>query len=480
MTVFFLNNTTLWPRLTVAACLFLLCCGDCSADDTSKNPRPSEKDLPKTLSYHQPTGLPEDVAETGKEDTDRPLFAHFAWQSFIALNWPADINARNSPQVEKALGAPSQRVVWETWKSIYELYPESSQGPLPTDWNDFSGATSLSVPAPNLAIKQLPYAKDSINAGKAKLLRTLTRFPTTAIGGLFDFPLIDINHNFVRYETRVNQSAYNHVFLNKFYLDQQLRAADPKATAFPIGSINVKAAWKELSAAELKSGRFYSVKASALTDIGSGEVGLTEIDAGLIGLHIVTKTSKQDNWIWSTFEHIDNLHGEHHGADLPASFLSANLSANMANVNKATLSRALTSNGSFPDYAQRVPALIARIEPINKDIAKINDQYRSHSQISNTVWKNYRLIGVQWPIHNGRIDATQDGARVFEKFQPKELANVTLETFAQRGSCLNCHLSARQPYCDDLIFHLKEKPLFVVRPSANSANRAETPKSQSP
>jgi hypothetical protein len=51
-----------------------------------------------------------------------PDFDNFAWRAFIALNWPARLDAeRGIPDRGKSLGDPGPRV-WETFKSRYELF----------------------------------------------------------------------------------------------------------------------------------------------------------------------------------------------------------------------------------------------------------------------------------------------------------------------------------------------------------------------
>src|SRR4051794_17276860 len=73
----------------------------------------------------------------------------------------------------------------------------------------------------------------------------------------------------------------------------------------PTGSITVKAAWREVRPGE-NTDRYYQADALALVP-SSGQCEKRSFV--LIGLHIVHKTPGRPQWIWSTFEHIDNLDG---------------------------------------------------------------------------------------------------------------------------------------------------------------------------
>jgi hypothetical protein len=61
----------------------------------------------------------------------------------------------------------------------------------------------------------------------------------------------------------------------------------------------------------------------------------------------------------------------------------------------------------------------------------VNAAYRNHCQIKDTVWKNYRLVAIQWPLPPGNV---------LDQFFPSVgVANVTMETYHQTSGCINCH-----------------------------------------
>src|SRR5205085_343313 len=72
--------------------------------------------------------------------------------------------------------------------------------------------------------------------------------------------------------------------------------------------IFLKAAWKTLSDEEEHSGRFHTARAFLFTP-GSADLQSTcvgPVPVGLVGLHIVQKTAGFPQWIWATFEQVDN------------------------------------------------------------------------------------------------------------------------------------------------------------------------------
>ena len=60
----------------------------------------------------------------------------FAWQQFVALNWPALAGMRGVPDTSKMIGQPGN-VVWHTWKTPDEIFYSNGQAPPP--WNVYGG-----------------------------------------------------------------------------------------------------------------------------------------------------------------------------------------------------------------------------------------------------------------------------------------------------------------------------------------------------
>ena len=57
-------------------------------------------------------------------------FDFFSWQSFVALNWPADPQNRGFPNTAATIGGPGP-VVWETFNEKYEVFQAGNPPPPP-------------------------------------------------------------------------------------------------------------------------------------------------------------------------------------------------------------------------------------------------------------------------------------------------------------------------------------------------------------
>lgn len=74
-----------------------------------------------TVSSKSPCDHPE------MSSLDGTRLARFAWNIFIAMNWPAKDpfdtpSSRGVPDTSKAFGAQADAVVWDTWRETRELF----------------------------------------------------------------------------------------------------------------------------------------------------------------------------------------------------------------------------------------------------------------------------------------------------------------------------------------------------------------------
>jgi len=83
------------------------------------------------------------------------------------------------------------------------------------------------------------------------------------------------------------------------------RQGDP----FDTGSTEIKAAWRLLTARDTPAirARYYVVNGAQVFNVGTRKC--EKQDIALVGFHIVTKTPDRPQWIWSTFEQVDNVPG---------------------------------------------------------------------------------------------------------------------------------------------------------------------------
>src|SRR5262249_54706870 len=75
-----------------------------------------------TISPNFPSDVP-----GGAPNASLQTAAAFAWQEFIALNWPAKAGVRDTPDPAQKFGAPTTGpLVWHTYRAKNEIFPGSN------------------------------------------------------------------------------------------------------------------------------------------------------------------------------------------------------------------------------------------------------------------------------------------------------------------------------------------------------------------
>ena len=95
----------------------------------------------------------------------------------------------------------------------------------------------------------------------------------------------------------------------KAYLAQNQASPPPDSSQYvslPNGTIETKAAWRPLNAAEAKSGRFHMQRVRFYEASGSGYC-YRDATWGLVALHIIQKTPSAPYFVYATFEQADNI-----------------------------------------------------------------------------------------------------------------------------------------------------------------------------
>jgi len=190
-------------------------------------------------------------------------------------------------------------------------------------------------------------------------------------------------------------------------------------------------------------------------------------DIALVGFHIAVKTTYRPQWLWSTFEHVDNVPpiGEGEAREPDAKDAGAPYSYFDPKSEHKGLYPALDSPGAWPITSDNPPALdpepmqVVRKRPIHASTMAMNRAYWALPEIKGTVFEHYMLVASQWPTVTQPPRPDNDG-RYFpglsldpntprEPYQTVEgqpavdenLVNTTLETYAQDppSSCMACH-----------------------------------------
>ncbi len=409
-----------------------------------------------------------DVEDQDNEGENQPFFNGFAWKAFIALGWPADETVRGRAHATKEFGDTSGPIVWGTWKSVDELFPPDPLHVPPTSWDSYDAV--LGAPGLGKGGEDKWYPLNDLlppgAAGRVKVLASIYQGNFTGP----EYALVAQNKTFVRYETRVNRIAYEYVRGKKPW-EKMPTSADEQE--FPCYSMTVRAAWRELPDDERVRCRFYHVPAKVVDWRQDGTPRLLDRVVGLVGLHIAYKTPKRPDWIWMTFEHMDNTERGPDGIS-PPSFNGEDEARafGTAGTNKKPIVAWCQPLPKAP-----TPVTVARQTPLDATAA-VNAEYHSHPQVRKTVWANYRLVAVQWPTPVGWHDRADEHHR----FPPAAVANAVMETYHQDESCLGCHNWAT-PFRSVFYPRLRTKPLSDLRNAVKEAQdrlKAEVNGSQNP
>jgi hypothetical protein len=243
----------------------------------------------------------------------------------------------------------------------------------------------------------------------------------TAVGGV----VTDQSGRWLRYEKLMNQVEYQSITSNNWYRLSVLNGL--ASITLQAGSLELKAAWKVLTAGEIAGGRYYTTMATVYnTPDHAQSPGPNPVTLGLVGLHIIQKTPQQGNFFWSTFEHVDNDKVFFN----PKSKTPINTQTGPANKPYTEL----MPNGT-PINA---PVQIKRLTKIPVD-PHLNAYYQK--LLAGSVFANYRLVSTQWTTGSGSAQAGT----------PTYVANIVIETYVQEVSngkkppstgCLACHIDA--------------------------------------
>lgn len=351
----------------------------------------------------------------------------FAWKTFVALNRPALPGRRGVPDPGRKIGEPGP-VVWETWKSPDEIfYPDGRQ---PPGWEQYGGEVP---PACRQTGTPGPAAGDLILSSTSKapdgIANDALRLAKQAVGGT----LTDQNRNLVRYEIRMNRTIFEDIVVKGYYNAEQQDKA--RSIQFPTEVMEIKAAWREITdrdGAEIRK-RFYRRIALIYTPASDGNpASCVKREVGLIGLHITHKTPSRPQWIWATFEQVDNVppfeSAPPPGRQLPYSFNNPGCLPQMCPPNRST-----EKNGK----PSGIPTQVTRVVNVGEDARKINPVWQQllAREVKDSPFQYYQLVDVQWPQAPAQRPAGNP--------TPGLVANTSMETYVPESSCINCHFTAR-------------------------------------
>jgi hypothetical protein len=402
-------------------------------------------------------------------------FDFYSWLTFMALNAPA------VPPHDIRTSQPDTRAVWEDGNNFIPLLDVMLPGGAKPEWDPKKRFVPPACRAQHDADPSLMVVKmieESFNQP----------FKTG--------PLIDQNNNYAIFDILMNKAMFDYIVDDKHPLYSralQSRAqssnlridfppgrADDDKNKVPgdHGSIMVKVSWKILGPNDDKA-KFHHVEALVAmptTEDQQIDPPCLRKTLGLVGFHVVHKTKDRPQWIWTSFEHADNVPEQSQIDEFrnntdpnkkapKFNFYTLSCNDNDCPVNETPprpwdpeptngLQFRRDSNGHAIFNSQ-----IVRTVPLTEETNAIDKQF--HAVLGDSVWKNYILIGTQWPsdfgcaTHPSALKNPPPPGTDFDKQPdmncapaPTFLANSTLETYSQgqipqaSSSCMACHGNA--------------------------------------
>ena len=356
-----------------------------------------------------------------------------------------------SPTAPRSLGDPGKRV-WETFKSDTELFEVGEDGrPIaPSPWASYDGRNPCGVD------------------NRIKTIATFAPFadfnqPSFAVGEPAN-PLVAQNGAYTRYEIHFNEPEFSALAASGWSQGRNL-PDETHPAHFPVGSIAVKAAWRPLTEADSPASRArYYVESAEIVDVAktlaAGRLVCARAEVALVGLHIVIKTKSRPQWVWSTFEHVDNVPpagaGEPDAKDAGAPYSYFDPSKPKKLWPPLGTANTLPVNWTNPPKLDPAPMQVVRRYPIHAETMALNRAYWALPGVKGTVWEHYMLVAAQWPTSAAAPGPDNDGAffpgraddskvedesyRSTAKAQ-ENLVNTTMETYLQDlpSSCMACH-----------------------------------------
>ncbi|MEE4370762.1 hypothetical protein V2J67_00080 [Pseudomonas alliivorans] len=456
--------------------LFSLFFTQASAQDVPASP-------PRQLFAFSPV-IPSDVdpaqigtlMKEGKVAQAQRAFDVFSWQQFLAMNWPTGEQGKSAPVItDTAFGPPA----WLRWHESSEVFREQGQPPAPGELLAAKPSRQAVASRHGVALGSLSTTDRSTRVlSIVSATQKLTSLDDTQQA--FSHPIWDQNGNVVFYEILLNDAETQYIVQNKLYnLDGQIAfASNHNAINLPagifndpgqVGAIELKLAWKVLDAAAGDNAQRYFTSQAVVLD-GYGK-SWRKVTVGLVGMHISHKTGSSPQWVWSTFEHVDNLQVN----SLDTVTVDGKEQPLRASFNNADCETCLVN--TYPPAQDAATGKkrtqIARAVPIPDATRQLNEQVQSKLREIKSVWQYYELINTQWPTDPsappttpgpdtlpGSVENKSGG-----KPTPVFLTNSVMETYFQGGnqtvgtqeegspagpeerlfateSCMGCHYSA--------------------------------------
>lgn len=308
---------------------------------TSARLKPLSEPLPPQTPLVIAPNLPSDIPG-GAQSATLQQAATFAWQEFFALNWPAKTGVRDTADNSKKFGDQSGPLVWHTYRSKVEIFPGNGyakrgphgyqnppKSPNPPNYGyddppqyiyaTYVGTTGVVAPCVN---QVAPAQPAWINLDEVSQIAL-----DNMLAGVLPAQPQPTNSQpqLIRFLAKANRTQYTYVAQNQYWYNNgsaplsmakknfndairsnPLKAPQSPYVDFPDGTIEVKAAWRQLAPTEDPS-RFYMTTVRYYEKSSKGATCYREGSWALIALHIIQKTPSAPSFVFATFEQADNI-----------------------------------------------------------------------------------------------------------------------------------------------------------------------------
>ncbi len=357
--------------------------------------------------------------------SDSNYFGCMMAQTFVALNWPADISGDAgrgvalSPTDAAVFGGEASPRVWETWRQDWETYGAAAGTP----WNGYGsdilpcdvleapdGGVSTVTPEmwPSAFQSLGGTALDKVNLMGDDDVSTITGFKVAG-------PLFDSNGNLYGAQTRFNQPIFDCVATGTGSGCLTLQDGSkrfPDGLDGSPGSIAVKAIWRPAGESD-EADAFYSRDMLVVSNEPAADGSINRVCRKrtmlLEGMHIVYKTpflcagndaGVCDPWVWATFERTNS---ESNCTDGGPGY---------------SYQPEPIGCGNLPNTG--TPVELCRARPIQ--FFTVNNSFFPKLP---SPWNRFQLVAAQWSTAGVP--------------SPGPAANLELEAYAQQSSCMGCH-----------------------------------------
>ncbi|MFY9822219.1 MAG: hypothetical protein WAM82_12625 [Thermoanaerobaculia bacterium] len=478
--------------LLIAALLFDAGCASRSATGPVQPPRPAQPAASAgLLAALCPLNAP---ALSSEIPGDSPLlgqapFDCFAWQEFIALNWPAAAQAGQAAPVDASrFGEPGETrpVVWETYMDVHGVMREGAQTPM---------AWGQSSPLPPACTQRRASEDRKVLRMTAKFRVDIEAPEDLAEAAPTQRPnwLADRDGNLVWYEILIDKPEYDYIVQTTGFYNadtQYQKVSQGTHVDLPRGvyrgphekgrqgAMELKAAWLRVQDPTAEKWRRYKLSRALVYDPRHDTCAAATL--ALVGLHILHKTETQPQWTWATFEHVDNApdrsqastagdrytfyrsacqplpipahcraHKSQGCAPPPAGITQTSCEPNTAPA------YCLKLDGPSEQQCPPYPIQVVRELPIpdsnDNPVRRLNSGVQEMIRKANpdSVWQYYQLVNVLWS--DSAVDEnlapkppvtplSESGLRPSPPSFPS--SNAVMETYVQTTTCVDCHRSA--------------------------------------